>query len=930
MKHALFLLSLALLGSAAHAAAPSFATPPKVARAGDKVSITFAVAAPTDVEVAVLDAQGKVVRHLAAGVLGGVNPPPPPLAPGLAQTLTWDGRDDASNQCAVSSEQSATPTPDTRHLPPFSIRVRAGTQLSVGAIVASDPFYVCDPLSLATDDSGNLYLLSSSAAGALDFASLRVFNRKGEYLRTVLPMPGTLPREKVAAFDVLPTGEKSWSPRNRCATWPDFYRQSDLANGCTWTMANRVPRDGILNLCNNGSLLRLQPDGSAAGTGPQPAPFFPGKKLGPYAPISPYFHIAASLDGARLYVCGLNGGAWKQQKKSDPDFAAGRILAVSGKEVRTFAEVALGDKGVGPQPRINACDLEGIACDGKGNVLVCDPTAAKVRIFDPEGKPAGEVAVENPMFVACHRKTGEIYVLCVATGYAQSKKMLRKFAPLKDGAKELASIPLPDSGESACMTLDDSADPAVVWVGTMSGHVQYTFQAPGRILRLEDGGAKFTETPHPITFELDGIKEHLAVHPETETVLFRGQYTEAGAVNGLTGEKVALPFKKCIDMAPGQDGNWYVNVTAGWQGFICKYDKSFKPLPTSPKIPDNSPGGKPPENAVGYAFGKYGWGISTAGLAVDRAGMVYSHQLSNEHVNAGYYVIVYTPDGKALDEPWAKGDPTFDDQVLDHRTKAPRPGQERFYSSARVALQTGKDWHYGNQGGGLQIDLQGNIYVGTMLQPLDYKRPAGHEKDAAFDSAVGAIFKFPHEGGQFVNLEGAAPAGKPGITVQRNFWPKQKVLAENAATIYGGLASFAGGYGTGCSCRKPTFAVDGFGRLAIPNAIAFQIRLVDNAGNEILTCGKYGNLDAFVAPLQAAQAALAADDPLKKLAVTPAKPANLNALLKAKPLPATDAAFGWPQGVAATDRALYVADIYNHQIVRLDKSAALEATCAVK
>ena len=68
--------------------------PPTAECAGDRVSVSFTVSEATDVEVAVLDAKGHVVRHLAAGVLGGKNPPPPPLKPGLAQALVWDGKDD--------------------------------------------------------------------------------------------------------------------------------------------------------------------------------------------------------------------------------------------------------------------------------------------------------------------------------------------------------------------------------------------------------------------------------------------------------------------------------------------------------------------------------------------------------------------------------------------------------------------------------------------------------------------------------------------------------------------------------------------------------------------------------------------------------------------------------------------------------------------
>jgi len=58
------------------AAAVTFRRSPRAVRAADKVRITFDVSAPTDVEVAILRADGKVARHLAAGVLGGEGPGP--------------------------------------------------------------------------------------------------------------------------------------------------------------------------------------------------------------------------------------------------------------------------------------------------------------------------------------------------------------------------------------------------------------------------------------------------------------------------------------------------------------------------------------------------------------------------------------------------------------------------------------------------------------------------------------------------------------------------------------------------------------------------------------------------------------------------------------------------------------------------------------
>ncbi len=75
------------------AAAPRFVKKPTVTAAEGRTQISFTVSAATDVTVAVLDAKGRIIRHLAAGVLGA-NPPKPLVKDTLAQTVAWDRTDD--------------------------------------------------------------------------------------------------------------------------------------------------------------------------------------------------------------------------------------------------------------------------------------------------------------------------------------------------------------------------------------------------------------------------------------------------------------------------------------------------------------------------------------------------------------------------------------------------------------------------------------------------------------------------------------------------------------------------------------------------------------------------------------------------------------------------------------------------------------------
>ena len=136
-------LCLSLAGPLAGGQA-AFTAPPKASRDGAGARVSFAVSGPTDVEVAVLDAGGRAVRHLAAGVLGGEKPPPAPLKAGLAQALTWDGKDDFGRQAAGG---------------PFTVRVRAGTGVTFGRFIGGDPYTFGSLAGIAADEDGNVYLL---------------------------------------------------------------------------------------------------------------------------------------------------------------------------------------------------------------------------------------------------------------------------------------------------------------------------------------------------------------------------------------------------------------------------------------------------------------------------------------------------------------------------------------------------------------------------------------------------------------------------------------------------------------------------------------------------------------------------------------------------------------------------------------------------
>ena len=152
----------------------TFAVKPSVTQEGTGTKIAFTAGATTDVEVAVVDGQGRVVRHLAAGMLGR-NSPEPFQQDSLHQELTWDGKDDAGVQCSGGSVQEMSLKPETRPLKPFSIRVRLGSQPRLASILGhNDNLLSGSMCAITIAPNGDIYVrrVSDHACPAIVSAAL--------------------------------------------------------------------------------------------------------------------------------------------------------------------------------------------------------------------------------------------------------------------------------------------------------------------------------------------------------------------------------------------------------------------------------------------------------------------------------------------------------------------------------------------------------------------------------------------------------------------------------------------------------------------------------------------------------------------------------------------------------------------------------------
>ena len=438
-------LAICGMALAGEAAPPAFAKKPTVSRDGDKVKIEFAADRETDVAVFIEDSQGRIVRHLVAGVLGK-NPPEPLKAGALAQSLEWDGRDDDGRPAAGG---------------PFKARVGLGLKVSYAGQPLADknqtgPNKTGAVLGVSVGPDGRAYVLASCGALVWGTTGVHVFRRDGSYEKTIKPFPANLPVEKAKAAGAFVNSFGGLNPFVHRVQGLTFYPAEEIAHQPAVT-----PDGQVVFAVKNARLAILDRDGGI------PNNTYAGPALGAGLNYTKYPCLAAAADGKSVYLVGLVAG------KDKPASAIYRVPLPD----RGPAEVWFGEAAKAGDDNAHLSDARGLAVDGRGHLLVADFGNNRVLVLNEKDKTvAGSLPVPTPNWVGVHLKTGAIYV--------QSGDAVIKFSGWEN-PKELARLGLPkpaDKNQSWKLALDGSAEPAGLWAA-----------AGTKLSRCEDQGAKFTD-----------------------------------------------------------------------------------------------------------------------------------------------------------------------------------------------------------------------------------------------------------------------------------------------------------------------------------------------------------------------------------------------------------------------------------------------------
>lgn len=812
-------------------------------------TISFELSRMTDVEVAIVDAaNGNVVRHLAAGVLGK-SPPAPFKGDSAAQQIVWDGKDDYGQAMTGASK--------------FAVRIRAGMGAKLNQIVGGDPyaFYSKEMgqgdhaawrlTGMEAKSDGKVYVMGN--ADNYGPPAIRQYDAKGEYLRTVFPPPAGKPLDAVKGWGVNVREDGSYSPQYSDLSSPALSRTPIC--GTRGAIADLVPSGdpNSLSISFGYRLMKVNTDGTIPDKPVledrlvnEPSIIADSKKNEP-AVVGP-MQVAPTPDGKSFYLSGVFGAASTGRNRTGASktgfWRDGQIFKVDAATRKATVFFALPEDKVlgdfserGPSPIADFkygtyAAIQGVAADAEGHVFACDRQNKRVLVLDGNGKILREIPVEYPDAVAVSPKSKALYVTTrFGHFHGAGKLTLLKF---NDWTKDTA----PAATESLCpvhhfdqttyMATAESNGEVLVWVAYAALPVR-VYKDTGASLELvkdfyEAGPQRALDLQH---FIVDQKTEHVYVSDGFNNCFLLNDWTKPQFKRLMVDEKTPL---RALSLAIDPRNRFLYTHQDRRAVARFRMDGEFM----VPAPPDGSK-----ENAFTPVVSndwRIGLGMGDRGIAVAFDGSLVTMNALGTGADYGGYLRFHNAGPK----------------------KGPNDGLLfKVFEKVRAA--------------GVRFDLQGNLYAGKTDGKVE-NLPKGFEKDRSVLDSTGRIYKF-------------APTGSRD---GGNLFPSAPEAPAKVYDVHFGAISPS-------FSRTPWFGVDGFGRIYYPSSLLPRVSVVDNEGNAILSLGTYGNRDSMGG-------------------------------LEGDLVPTPDIPLAYPHCVDATDDWIYVSDIVNIRLLRIEKTFMLSAT----
>lgn len=811
----------------------AFTQKPSVTRNGDRVTIAFESKAFCDVTVVVEDAEGKIVRHLASGVLGP-NAPSPFKKNSKKQTLVWNGKDDFGTYLDNKERYAVRVSLGLK--PRFEKTLFWHPKKRNG--VGRNPLFVPQP--------EGVYVYEGDGV-----EQIRLFDHDGKYVRTVYPFPAAKLRDvKGLGWQTLPDGVKV---PEKIGYWSSTFLTGGLARTDTSPGDSAhgfaVHRGRIAVIAEK--LSRLGTDGSSGGFalyGPDMTKMPHKRKVkegfqpksAAFSPDGKYLYLTGYYQNTehRIHGCygpsyAFNHGVYRMAFEDDKPPALWQGDVAAGKDDKHF-------------------DLPtSVAVDKKGRVYVADSRNGRVQIFSEKGELLKSVPAKAATVVQLHHNTGEIYVFCWPSNFhADAKARLAVFGAFDDPALQY-EVPLPlnlrsrgwRSDESAYRAAVDSwVDPPRIWLvpSDFFGRGASLKRASIHIYALKDRKLVLRER-FADQVEKSGIRlrsatmarQRLYVDPRSgDLYVAEGQcgvgkaFTTVVRIRPDTGKckEIELPISP-EEMAIDAQGHAYLRTTEA----VVRYDiRSWREVPFD----------YGEERKTQFASGcKGGWQIALLHLPSQKP--VYWHQQGMD-VNFQGDLAVFCVNRKFK---WRPRDGRRD-VAVEARPYVPRqyPGRHN-YGELHVYDKHGKPKIQDAIGGipdghGTFIDQHGDLYI-LVRGP----RVWGKNKQV-YAPLTGTIIKFKPGKGRFLSSSSAKipldQANRPKRPPDLRMGYLGDVWVEGHEWMYSGIGYARAGP---CQCWNCRFVVDYLGRSFAPENLRSQVAVLDTNGNLITRIGRYGNVE---------------------------------------------------------------------------------------
>jgi hypothetical protein len=875
-----------------------FTEKPAVKKEGDRWSITFACRGKCDVTVSVVDKNGRIIRHLGSGVLGS-NAPLPFQQNSLSQRLEWDGKDDFGRTAP----------------PECKIRVSLGLNFRLAGILGGSPGVIrSEIIGLVCDAGSYLYVLCAGAR-------LRVYDRFGQYVRTLLPPPANITPDNMTLFEWTQTtfGPPAIVRSRGGAGHNSPFKQIGFSDGFARQTPAMTP-DGRLVLCTVTDSHKFLLVNSVDGSVPDGALFSPGgKEQGQLLGHETYF-MTVSPDGRYLY---FSGSRANPARKKPAVHCVSRIDLHRRDRIEKF----VGDAMVAGNDDTHFDQPMGISCDKDGNIYVCDYGNDRIQVLKPDGTLLKSIPHQKPYLIAVNPKTGEIYVLsCTASGKSFNGKLMKLGTLTASSSVPPLDLPPVHYTMAYSMALDWASNPSAMWVW-----IGGQYQSNRGLWRVEERNGKLEKTLDAVKINSppEGWERwspyythcYIAADPWREELYVReGDQcfpSQAIRVDGRTGKLIERLELRIEQFYPGPDRLMYMRLSDAGQ-WIARYDpdgRKFKPM--------TAPDAKPVLSG-GYA-GNFGGPVNFRGETI-----LGVQALAHGGSRTFQDIFGVAPNGDLYVPCGIK-------QVhIDLMEKAGLPHPAREAGLNFVALHV-----FSSEGqlkcvsvlpglghsAGLRIGRSGAVYIVLQCHPDGQKVPDGIAPAGKYPPNMwGTLVKFNSRFDQFPvgtihgRWDGKKPEkpthwhGSPGGSFHGT-GTGQPVVIENVLWQYGGPLINQ----SGCTCGLGYFDIDGFERVFVPFVPTCTLNVLDSNGNLILRAGGRGNADS-----------LGKDSPVPDPKTGVLRPRRADDPVELKsPLGEPELGFMAPRYAAVTDEAVYVHDQENERIIRAEITYHVEETLPV-